>query len=193
MIRFATADDVAAMLAIYAPYVENTTYTFEYTVPTREAFLNRFVTYTRQLPWLVWEEDGKVLGYAYASLPFERAAYAWCAEVSVYLMPSAHGRGIGRRLYAALEEILWKQGYRIIYSLITSENTGSLVFHEKVGYRFRTEFPKCGLKFGRWLGVIWMEKQSNLVETPSTFPVPWHVVVKNDQDLENILAVLSLS
>lgn len=193
MIRFATSDDVAAMLAIYAPYVENTTYTFEYTVPTQEVFLNRFVKYTRQLPWLVWEEDGKVLGYAYGSLPFERAAYAWCAEVSVYLMPCAHGRGIGRKLYAALEEIMWRQGYRIIYSLITSENTGSLAFHEKVGYQFRTEFPKCGLKFGRWLGVIWMEKQSNLVEIPSEPPVPWHRVVKNNQELENILAVLSLS
>lgn len=192
MIRFATADDVNQMLSIYAPYVETTTYTFEYTVPSQEAFLNRFTNYTQQLPWLVWEEDGTVLGYAYGSLPFERAAYAWCAEVSVYLAPRAHGRGIGKKLYAALEEIMWRQGYRTIYALITSENTGSLAFHEKVGYRFRAEFPKCGLKFGRWLGVIWMEKQSNLVEIPSGSPVPWRSVVKNDEELADILAVLSL-
>lgn len=192
MIRFATADDVNQMLSIYAPYVETTTYTFEYTVPSQEAFLNRFTNYTQQLPWLVWEEDGTVLGYAYGSLPFERAAYAWCAEVSVYLAPRAHGRGIGKKLYAALEEIMWRQGYRTIYALITSENTGSLAFHEKVGYCFRAEFPKCGLKFGRWLGVIWMEKQSNLVEIPSGSPVPWRSVVKNDEELADILAVLSL-
>lgn len=193
MIRFATCDDIAAMLAIYAPYVENTTFSFEYTAPAYETFLNRFTKYTQQLPWLVWEEKGEVLGYAYGSLPFERAAYSWCCEVSVYVAPHAHGRGIGKKLYAVLEEIMWRQGYRIIYSLITSENTGSLAFHEKVGYRFCAEFPRCGFKFGRWLGVIWMEKQSNLVEIPSDFPVSWRTIVKNDEDWQNILAVLSLS
>ena len=193
MIRLATTDDVAAMLAIYTPYVENTAFSFEYTPPTYEAFLSRFTKYTRQLPWLVWEEGGQVLGYAYGSLPFERAAYAWCAEVSVYLAPQAHGQGIGRKLYAVLEEIMWRQGYRKIYALITSENTGSLAFHQKVGYRFRAEFPDCGFKFGRWLGVTWLEKEANLVEIPSEPPVSWHSFVKNDEDWQNILAVLSLS
>ena len=69
MIRFATCDDVEQMLSIYAPYIKNTTYTFEYTVPSKEEFLMRFTKYTDQLPWLVWEEDGTVLGYAYGSLP----------------------------------------------------------------------------------------------------------------------------
>lgn len=193
MIRFASIDDIAQMLQIYAPYVDNTTYTFEYTVPTADAFADRFVRYTSQLPWLVWEEDGQILGYAYGSLPFERAAYAWCAEVSVYLAPQAHRRGIGKKLYAVLEHILWKQGYRVIYALITSENTPSLAFHEKVGYRTCATFPSCGLKFGRWLGVIWMEKRSEIVETPSLAPVSWRSVVNNDQDLADILAVLSLS
>ena len=193
MIRFAATDDVAQMLAIYTPYVENTTFSFEYTPPSYETFLTRFTKYTAQLPWLVWEEGGKVLGYAYGSLPFERAAYAWCAEVSVYLAPHAHGRGIGRKLYAVLEEILWRQGYRKIYALVTSENTGSLAFHQKVGYRFCAEFSNCGFKFGRWLGVTWLEKQSNTVEIPSGFPVPWSSIVKNDEDWQNILAVLSLS
>lgn len=193
MIRFATSDDVAPMLAIYAPYVETTTFSFEYAAPSYETFLNRFTQYTKQLPWLVWEENNEVLGYAYGSLPFTRAAYSWCCEVSVYVAPQAHGRGIGKKLYAVLEEIMWQQGYRTIYSLITSENTGSLAFHEKVGYRFCTNFANCGFKFGRWLGVTWMEKQSNLVESPSDFPVPWYTIVKNDEDLANILAVLSLS
>lgn len=193
MIRLATSADIAQMLGIYAPYVEHTTFTFEYAVPTHDAFLQRFETYTQQLPWLVWEENGEVLGYAYGSLPFERAAYAWCAEVSVYLAPGVHGRGIGKKLYAALEEIIWRQGYRVIYALITSENTGSLAFHEKAGYRFSASFPGCGLKFGRWLGVVWMEKRSNFVETPSSPPVPFHAIVQNDEDLRNILAVFSLS
>lgn len=193
MIRIATENDVPAMLAIYAPYVENTTYSFEYVPPTLEQFSQRFTKYTRQCPWLVWEEDGKVLGYAYASLPFERAAYAWCAEVSIYLAPEIHGHGIGRKLYAAVEEILWRQGYRTIYSLITSENTGSLAFHEKVGYRYCTEFPGCGLKFGKWLGVVWMEKRSKAVDIPDSPPVSWRSIVENDRNLANVLASLPLS
>ncbi len=193
MIRFATSADVPQMLAIYAPYILNTAYTFEYTVPTVEEFTQRFENYTRQCPWLVWEEEGRVLGYAYGSLPFERAAYSWCAEVSCYLAPEIHGRGIGRKLYAVLEEILWRQGYRVLYSLITSENTGSLAFHEKVGYAYCAEFPGCGVKFGRWLGVIWMEKRSKIVETPRNFPVSWRNIVDYDRKLSVFLDDFTLS
>ena len=193
MIRIATKDDIPQMLAIYAPYVENTAYSFEYTVPTLETFTQRFENYTRQCPWLVWEEDGCVMGYAYGSLPFARAAYAWCAEVSIYLHPSVHRRGIGKALYAAVEQILWLQGYRTIYALITSENRDSLAFHEKVGYRYRAELPDCGFKFGRWLGVVWMEKRLISVELPSYPPVPWVDVVENDRKLWDVLASLTLS
>ena len=193
MIRFATAADVPRMLEIYAPYILNTAYTFEYTVPTAEEFTRRFEAYTRQCPWLVWEENGVVLGYAYGSLPFDRAAYSWCAEVSCYLSPEIHGRGIGRKLYAVLEEILWRQGYRVLYSLITSENTGSLAFHEKVGYATCAEFPGCGVKFGRWLGVVWMEKRSKIVETPRNFPVSWRDVVNSDGKLSDFLDDFTLS
>ena len=79
MVRNATEADVAAILAIYAPYVLHTTATFEYDVPTQEEFMQRFRDITRQFPWLVWEEDGAILGYAYASAPYTRAAYRWCA------------------------------------------------------------------------------------------------------------------
>lgn len=192
MIRIATVQDLPQMLEIYAPYVENTTYSFEYSVPTLEQFTRRFLSYTRQCPWLVWEENGRVLGYAYASLPFERAAYAWCGEVSIYLAPEIHGQGIGRKLYAVLEEIMWQQGYRVLYSLITSENEASLAFHERVGYQRCAAFADCGLKFGRWLGVIWMEKRSNAVELPVAAPVPWTEIVDNDRKLSNILDKMSL-
>ena len=101
MIRIATCDDVPQILEIYAPYILTTTATFEYDVPCKKEFTQRFLKYTNQFPWLVWEEDDKILGYAYASAPFERAAYSWCAEPSVYLRPEAKGRGIGKKLYAA--------------------------------------------------------------------------------------------
>ncbi len=193
MIRIATVGDVPAMLEIYAPYILNTAYSFEYTVPTEAEFTERFLTYTAQMPWLVWEENGTVLGYAYGSLPFERAAYQWCGEVSIYLAPEAQGRGVGRKLYAVLEDIMWAQGYRVIYSLITTENTDSLAFHQKLGYRRFAEFSNCGFKFGRWLGIVWMEKRSNSVESPRKSPVPWTCIVDSDEKFTNILDKLSIS
>ena len=78
MIRLAAEADIPEILSIYAPYVRDTTISFEYEVPTPEAFTARFQQITRQFPWLVWEEDGHLLGYAYASAPFTRAAYGNC-------------------------------------------------------------------------------------------------------------------
>ncbi len=193
MIRIATPENIPAILDIYGPNITNTTNSFEYTVPTLEEFHQRFTSITAQFPWLVWEEDGSVLGYAYASLPFHRAAYAWSCEVSIYVAPSAHRKGIGKKLYAALEQILFYQGYRVIYSVITEENRGSVAFHEKVGYRYVATLPGCGYKFGRQLGIIWMEKRSSFVDIPSNPPTPWCVIMKNHEKFSPILATLSLS
>ena len=173
MIRIATEKDVPEILDIYAPYVLTSTATFEYDVPCRREFLQRFDTVTAQFPWLVWEEDGRILGYAYASPPYTRAAYSWCAEPSIYLRPEAKGRGIGQKLYRALEWILDKQGYQVLYALITEENRESVRFHEKMGYLHRAQFPDCGFKHGRWLGLFWMEKRLKTVEIPTEFPAPW--------------------
>ena len=193
MIRIATENDVPAMLAIYAPYILDTTHTFEYDVPTEAAFAQRFRDLTVQFPWLVWEESGKILGYAYGSAPFARAAYNWCAEDSIYLLPEAQGKGLGRRLYAALEPLLALQGYHLLYSIITGENTGSITFHEKTGYTFLADFPACGYKHGKSLNVIWMEKRLKSVEIPSNPPVPWAALVKSDGKAADILAILTLS
>ena len=187
MIRLATQADIPAILAVYAPYVENTTYTFEYDVPTLDAFTARFAAITAQFPWLVWEDDGKVLGYAYGSAPFERAAYGWCAEVSIYLAPEIQGIGIGKKLYAALEAFLKLQGYKIIFSLITAENSGSLAFHTHLGYSVCGNFPDCGLKFGRWLGVTWMKKELFSGEIPINAPVSAACIIKNHRNFVNNL------
>jgi len=192
MIRIATEADVPQLLAIYAPYILNTTYTFEYDVPTEGEFLQRFRSLTVQFPWLVWEEDGKVLGYAYGSAPFERAAYRWCAEDSVYLLPEAQGRGIGTHLCLALEKVLFYQGYQRIYALITAENELSVAFHKKLGYTLRGEMPDAGIKFGRRIGVIWMDKAADFVDIPSTFPRSWSVIMQDGQTFSDILDILSL-
>ena len=170
MIRMATEADLPAILEIYGPYVLNTAISFEYTVPTFEDFTDRFRSVTAQFPWLVWEEKGKILGYAYGSLPFGRAAYRWVSASSIYIAPQAQGKGIGRKLYAALENILKAQGYFKTYAIITSDNPGSLTFHENCGFRFVAQFPGCGVKFGRRYGVIWMEKVLNSDEIPGNFP-----------------------
>ncbi len=193
MIRIAQEADVPAMLAIYAPYVKNTTITFEYEVPTLEEFTARFRSLTRDFPWLVWEEQGRILGYCYACRPFERAAYAWCAEPSIYLLPAAQGQGIGRRLYLALEELLKIQGFRVLLALITGENTGSLAFHTALGYRAVGELTGVGYKHGRWLGVFWMEKTVDVVQNPTDFPVKWNTIGQDDQKICDILYKLSLS
>ncbi len=193
MIRIARESDVSAMLAIYAPFVLNTTVSFEYDVPTEDDFLTRFRSVTAQFPWLVWEEDGNVLGYAYGSAPFERAAYGWCAEDSVYLCPEAQGRGIGKKLCTALEKILFYQGYQRIYALITAENTNSIEFHKKMGYKLRGELPDAGIKFGRRIGVVWMDKAPDFVEIPSNFPRSWKTVMQDGQTFSDILDILSLS
>ena len=193
MIRTATEADVPQILAIYAPYILNSTCTFEYDVPTQAEFLQRFRTITVQFPWLVWEENGKILGYAYGSAPFERAAYSWCAEDSLYLLPEARGRGIGRKLLAALEKCLFYQGYQRIYALITAENEVSIAFHKKCGYTLRGELPGAGIKFDRRIGVVWMDKDAEFVDIPSSFPRSWRTIMQDGQTFSDILDILSLS
>ena len=173
MIRPALESDLPAILAIYGPYILHSTATFEYEVPSLPTFTDRFRGITAQFPWLVWEEDGSILGYAYASHPYTRAAYSWCAEPTVYLRPEAQGRGIAARLYRELEELLLKQGYQVLYALVTEENVRSVRFHEKQGYEIRAHFPNCGFKFGRWLGLYWLEKRLKAVEIPEKMPISW--------------------
>lgn len=191
-IRFAAHSDLEAMLAVYAPYVLETAYSFEYTPPTLSEFTRRFEQNTAQFPWLVWEESGSVLGYAYCSAHHSRDAYRWCAEISIYLSPAIHGRGIGKRLYAALEEILRLQGYHTVYAVVTGANTDSLAFHEALGYRQFAHFPDCGFKFGKWYGIIWLEKRLKFGELPINFPKPVSSVVKNDENLVSILGNFTL-
>ena len=192
-IRLATERDLPQILAIYAPYVENTTISFEYTPPTPEEFRQRFLKITEKFPWLVWEENGEILGYAYACAPFERAAYQWCCEPSIYLRQDARGRGIGKKLYTVLEEILTQQGFRVSYAIITSENTDSFAFHEHMGYHRLAAFPGCGYKHGKLLGIIWMEKTLFSAELPMNPPVPFQTFVQTAKNCPDILANLTLS
>ena len=192
-IRLATQADLPQMLQIYAPYVEQTPISFEYRVPTLEEFTYRFDAITQQFPWLVWEENGQLLGYAYGSAPFERDAFRWCAEASIYLRQSARRRGIGKKLYLALEELLRLQGYKTLYAIVTSDNHESIAFHQALGYAHLADFPDCGFKLGSWHGVTWLQKPLNFVDSPRNFPLEISSIVENTQNLEAILAKIPLS
>lgn len=164
-IRLATPADVPQLLEIYRPYVETTTITFEYEVPTLEEFAARFHGVTARFPWYVAEENGCILGYAYADKAFVRAAYQWDADLSVYLRMDERGRGLGKLLYRQLEQDLTAQGYCTVYALVTGENEASVRFHEAQNYRRVATLPATGFKMGRWLDLYWYQK--DLMEKPA--------------------------
>ncbi len=172
-IRMAEPDDAFTLLGIYEPYVENTCITFEYQVPSLEEFTKRIRETLKKYPYLAAEQNGEIVGYAYAS-PFKgRPAYDWAVETTVYLKENAKGKGIGRQLYTALEDILRKQNITNANACITYPNPESIGFHEKMGYRIVGHFSKCGYKDGQWRDVVWMEKflQEHLEKPEAVIPV----------------------
>ncbi|MFV0558761.1 MAG: GNAT family N-acetyltransferase [Enterococcus sp.] len=164
--RIATPTDAKALVAIYAPYVNETTITFECSVPTEAEFGQRICQTLKKYPYLVAEnEQGELLGYAYASSYKGRMAYDWSVEVTIYLAPKAKGQGVGRTLYQKLEAYLTKQHVVNLTACINDGNYESVRFHEKFGYQKVATFPKIGFKFNAWHGVIWMQKVLNQPET----------------------------
>ena len=156
IIRRAKAEDGAALCAIYAPYITDTTITFEYEVPTDAAFSDRIRETAAQFPYLVCERDGEIIGYAYAHRIRERAAYDWDAELSVYLKQGTHGRGIGTVLLACL----------------TMPNPGSVGMQHRVGFEDAGVWHKSGWKFGAWHDVAWFEKHVGGGEPKPVVPFP---------------------
>ena len=165
MIRSASGEDAARLLEIYRWYVTDTAVTFEIAVPSEEEFRSRVEQTLEDYPWLVCEENGVILGYAYAGQLKDREAYRRSCELSVYVEQEHRGRGIGRALYEALEKDLRARGFLNLYACIADpvEEDETLTrdserFHERMGFRKNGEFRLCGYKFGRWYNMIWMEK-----------------------------------
>ncbi len=179
-IRPAGPDDAERFRDIYAYYVDHTAVTFDCETPSAEAFREKIAATLARYPYLAAEEDGTVVGYAYAHPFVGRAAYGWSAETTIYLAPDARGRGIGRALYGALEEELKKMGILNLYACIAvpEEEDGTLTmasprFHAALGYRSVGTFRFCGYKFGRWYHMIWMEKIIGEHRPDQPPVVPW--------------------
>lgn len=171
-IRFADpARDAAGILAVYAPYIRETAVTFETEVPALEAFTARVAGFCADFPYLVLEADGELAGYAYAHRQAERAAYAWNAELSIYLAGKWRGKGLGAPLYRLLERLLAMQGYVNLYGVITASNAGSIRLHEKLGYRQTGLHEKTGWKFGQWHDVAWLHKRVREGEPGTILPL----------------------
>ena len=165
MIRSAAGEDAGRLLEIYAYYVQNTAITFEYDVPSLEEFRERIIRTQKRYPYLVFEDQGVIRGYAYAGVFKDRAAYSRSCELSIYLDRNARGRGCGRMLYEALEAELGRMGMVNLYACIADPiaedeylTKNSEQFHAHLGFRKVGEFHKCAYKFHRWYNMIWMEK-----------------------------------
>lgn len=189
-IRMASPDDAEEILKIYAPYVTDTAISFEYSVPSLEEFSGRIGRTLEKYPYLAAVENGRIAGYAYASPFKERSAYGWSVETTVYLRQDCRGRGIGKIIYTALEEVLRQQNILNLNACIGYTDTpdghltnASEQFHARMGYKLVGHFTKCGYKFGEWYDMIWMEK---LIGEHKENPLPVIGVTKLG-DLSGIL------
>ena len=159
MIRKACARDGEQIAAIYKWYVENTTITYEITVPGPTEMTQRILDTIENNPYLVYEEAGKVVGYAYSHQLRPREAFFVAAEVSIYLDKDACHGGKGQELIDALFEELKKYKYTTAVALISADNENSAKFFEKLGFNFKGTIDHVGYKFNKWLGLSYYSKQ----------------------------------
>ena len=164
-IREATVTDAEQIQEIYGYYVANTAISMEYDVPTVEEMERRIENTLGNYPYLVAEQDGKIIGYAYAGKFHPRAAFYRSAEVSIYIHKDVVKCGVGRKLYEEIETRLKNQGILNVYASIAYTdvedehlNNNSTQFHEHMGYKKVAQFNDCCIKFGKWYHLIWMEK-----------------------------------
>jgi phosphinothricin acetyltransferase len=157
MIRSATIHDARPICGIYNYYVNNTAITFEEIPVSISEMEGRVKAVVSKYPWIVWEEEGEILGYAYVNKWKDRAAYRYAAEDSIYIKNGAEGRGIGKKLLAALLEAADKTGVHALVAGITMPNDRSVALHEKFGFKKIAEFFEIGHKMDQWLNVGYWE------------------------------------
>ena len=160
-IRPSTEADIPAIQAIYEHAVLHGTGTFETEAPdAAEMARRRAEVLGRELPWLVAEQEGIVVGYAYGNYFKPRMAYRFCVEDSIYLAPHTQGKGIGRLLLAELIARCEADGIRQMLAVIgDSDNKGSIGVHTSLGFTHTGVLKSAGWKFGRWLDVVMMQRQ----------------------------------
>lgn len=164
----ARSTDAPGIHEIYAPIVAETAISFELEVPSIDELAQRVTTLLERYPWLVAEDGGRVTGYAYGSAHRSRAAYGWSTDASLYVHPDAHRQGLGRALYAALFDLLGRQGFTQVFAGIALPNAASEGLHEAVGFTPVGVYRAVGWKLGRWHDVAWWQRPLH----PPTPPEP---------------------
>jgi phosphinothricin acetyltransferase len=157
LVRPASPEDASGCIAIYRPYVEHTAITFETEVPTSTEMATRIEKARTTHDWLVLEQEGTVIGYAYAHAFSPRAAYQWSIETSIYIAAKHHRTGGGHRLYAQLLQRLTVRGYRQAFAGIAQPNDPSTKFHRFFGFQPAGLYRRVGWKHGSWHDVAWMQ------------------------------------
>jgi L-amino acid N-acyltransferase YncA len=152
-----SARDAPAVASIYSPYVTDSVASLEERAPDENEIARRIEQISPRYPWLVAEQDGTVIGYAYGSAHRERAAYRWAAEATVYIDRANHRRGVASALYGALFELLGRQGLQVVCAGITLPNDASVGLHEAFGFELIGIYRRIGWKFGQWRDVGWWQ------------------------------------
>ena len=171
-VRIATEEDARAIAAIYAPYVRETAISFEEVPPEADVMASRIASLLEAYPYLVFEDGGRVLGYAYGSQHRAKPAYRWSVETTVYVDRQAHRSGVGRALYAELLDLLTRQGFHAAFAGIAPPNEGSVGLHEAMGFSYLGTFAEIGFKFGKMQDLGWWRRTLS-PGPPSREPIPF--------------------
>ena len=158
-IRLASTADAAAVAAIYAPFCESTSVSFETIAPSAREMANRISAVIAHRPWLVLQDADEVLGYAYAGAHNERAAYRWAVSTAIYVSGAHWRKGIGRALYTTLFDVLRLAGYFRATAGVTLPNAASVGLHEALGFEAVGVYRQIGYKLGAWHDVAWFEAE----------------------------------
>ncbi|MFI1745849.1 GNAT family N-acetyltransferase [Thalassobellus sediminis] len=150
MIRKVHIDDAQELLNIYNYYVLNTVITFDLEVSKLNSFTKKIIDIKAEFPFIVYQEAGEILGYAYGSKFRARPAYNYTVETTVYVKHGAHGKQIGTKLYKELLKLLKQSHFHIALGVLTIPNEPSIKLHEKFGFNQVAHLKEAGLKFGKW-------------------------------------------
>lgn len=161
MIREAQPADCPAICAIYASYVDFTSYSFEWDAPNAADYAQRMQAIKKDFPFYVYEENGAILGYAYAHAYHERQAYGWLCETTIYTDCRRRKPGVARELYGVLLGDLAAMGYNKAIAILGCPNEASERFHQKMGFVQTGHFKNMGYKFGQWHDTKYYEKTLN--------------------------------
>jgi phosphinothricin acetyltransferase len=186
-IRMAQPDDSQAVLGIYAPYVTDTAITFVSKLPTVDEIRTKMVDIEKRYPYLVCTIGDNIVGFAYANQARPHEAYAWNAELSVYIDPNYHGRGIATALYTALFQILKAQGFWNLYAVITLPNAASIALHKHFGFRELAIHENDGYKMGEWRDVLWMIYRIEGAADPEAHGYPVRLTKLRENEIETAL------